>query len=232
MAPIKHILFVEDEPALAEIVKENLIMKGYMVSHCKTGRETMNLYANQDFDLVLLDVMLPDATGFELAKQLRQTNVQVPIIFLTAKNQPSDVINGFESGANDYIKKPFSLEELAIRIRVLLSAGRQLEVNPLSSAIKTITIGKYEFIYPKAILSLNGQVRKLTSREAEILQLLVLNKAHILNRDVILNQLWQNNDYFSGRSLDVFITKLRKYLKDDPSVCIVNVRGQGYKLMC
>ncbi len=232
MAAIKHILFVEDEPALAEIVKESLMMKGYMVSHCKTGRETMNVYANQDFDLVLLDVMLPDATGFELAKQLRQTNVQVPIIFLTAKNQPSDVIIGFESGANDYIKKPFSLEELAIRIKVLLSAGRQLEVNPLSSVTKTITIGKYEFIYAKAILSLNGQVKKLTSREAEILQLLILNKAHILTRDVILNQLWQNNDYFSGRSLDVFIAKLRKYLKGDPNICIVNVRGQGYKLMC
>lgn len=231
MATIKHILFVEDEPALAEIVKESLMMKGYMVSHCKTGRETMSLYAKQDFDLVLLDVMLPDATGFELAKQLRQTNVQVPIIFLTAKNQPSDVISGFESGANDYIKKPFSLEELAIRIKVLLSAGRQLEVNPIPSLTKTTTIGKYEFIYPKAILSLNGQVRKLTSREAEILQLLILNKAHILTRDVILNQLWQNNDYFSGRSLDVFITKLRKYLKGDPSICIVNVRGQGYKLM-
>lgn len=232
MATIKHILFVEDEPALAEIVKESLIMKGYKVSHCKTGRETISLHTDQDFDLVLLDVMLPDATGFELAKQLRQANLQVPIIFLTAKNQPSDVINGFESGANDYIKKPFSLEELAIRIKVLLSTGRQLEVNSLSSATKTIAIGKYEFIYPKAILSLNGQIRKLTIREAEILQLLILNKEHILTRDIILNQLWQNNDYFSGRSLDVFITKLRKYLKGDPCVCIVNVRGQGYKLMC
>jgi len=229
MAAVKHLLFVEDEPALAEIVKESLMMKGYMVSHCKTGQETMSLYASNNFDLILLDVMLPDTTGFELAKQLRQNDVQTPIIFLTAKSQTTDVVNGFESGANDYIKKPFSLEELAVRIKVLLSAGRQLEV---SSTTKLVNIGNYEFIYPKAILSLNGQIRKLTSREAEILQLLLLNKHHILSRDVILEQLWQNNDYFSGRSLDVFITKLRKYLKDDPGISIINVRGQGYKLMC
>ncbi|WP_343530871.1 response regulator transcription factor [Pedobacter sp.] len=229
MAAIKHLLFVEDEPALAEIVKESLMMKGYMVSHCKTGQEAMNIYASKDVDLIILDVMLPDTTGFELAKQLRQTDSQTPIIFLTAKSQTIDVVTGFESGANDYVKKPFSLEELAVRIKVLLSSGRQLEV---SSTTKLATIGKYEFIYPKAILSLNGQIRKLTSREAEILQLLLLNKHHILSRDTILDQLWQNNDYFSGRSLDVFITKLRKYLKNDPSIGIINVRGQGYKLMC
>lgn len=229
MAAIKHLLFVEDEPALAEIVKESLMMKGYMVSHCKTGQEAMTIYASKDVDLIILDVMLPDTTGFELAKQLRQTDAQTPIIFLTAKSQTIDVVTGFESGANDYVKKPFSLEELAVRIKVLLSSGRQLEV---SSTTKLATIGKYEFIYPKAILSLNGQIRKLTSREAEILQLLLLNKHHILSRDTILDQLWQNNDYFSGRSLDVFITKLRKYLKNDPSIGIINVRGQGYKLMC
>ncbi|RDC56984.1 DNA-binding response regulator [Pedobacter chinensis] len=230
MANLNKILFAEDEPALAEIVKETLILKGFDVTQSSTASETISQYHKIKPDLLILDVMLPDGDGFSIAKQLRQIDTQTPILFLTSKSLPADVVMGFESGGNDYLKKPFSIEELTVRIRALLSQNR-LIINPQIEKRQPIAIGDYHFHYPEGILTLAGNQRILTNREAEILQMLLLNKNNMLDRNVILNTLWSNNDYFSGRSLDVFITKLRKYLKDDPSVFIINIRGQGYKLI-
>lgn len=230
MAALNKILFAEDEPALAEIVKETLMFKGFEVIHATTASETINQYHKIKPDILILDVMLPDGDGFSLAKQLRHTDTQTPIIFLTSKSLPADVVTGFESGGNDYLKKPFSIEELVIRIKALLSRNR-LVIKPDEQKKQAIPIGKYHFHYPEGILTFEGAHKTLTNREAEILQMLLLNKNNVLDRNLILNTLWNNNDYFSGRSLDVFITKLRRYLKDDPSVFIINIRGQGYKLV-
>jgi DNA-binding response OmpR family regulator len=230
MATLNKILFVEDEPALAEIVKETLALKGFELIHTLTAKETINQYHKSKPDILILDVMLPDGDGFSIAKQLRQIDMTTPIIFLTSKALPADVVTGFESGGNDYLKKPFSIEELTIRIKALLSQNR-LVFKPENEEKQPIKIGNYQFYYPEGTLTTANSQRTLTTREAEILQMLLLNKNNMLERNVILNALWSNNDYFSGRSLDVFITKLRKYLKDDPSIFIMNIRGQGYKLV-
>jgi DNA-binding response OmpR family regulator len=223
------VLFVEDEPVLAEIVQESLQSRGYEVIQVGTVKEALNAYYAQRPDIIVLDVMLPDGDGFTVARQIRSVDIEVPVIFLTSKSLPQDVIEGFESGGNDYLKKPFSLEELIIRIKVLLNRNR-LAVN-LSPAAKTTALGDYQFQYPNGILTYMGKARTLTTRESEILQLLILNQNQLLDRNTILKKLWGDNDYFSGRSLDVFITKLRKYINADPSVSILNIRGQGYKLI-
>jgi len=227
---MSKILFAEDEPALAEIVKETLEFKGFEVIHAASASETLTLYHQIKPAILVLDVMLPDGNGFSIAQQIRQIDRLTPIIFLTSKSLPADVVNGFESGGNDYLKKPFSIEELTIRIKALLSQNR-LIVKPETDHKHSIEIGKYSFQYPAGILILADNIRTLTNREAEILQMLVLNRNNMLERNIILNTLWNNNDYFSGRSLDVFIAKLRKYLKDDPSIFILSIRGQGYKLV-
>ncbi|MFC3561512.1 response regulator transcription factor [Pedobacter jamesrossensis] len=230
MADLNKILLAEDEPALAEIVKETLELKGFEVIHTQTASATISKYHSSKPNILVLDVMLPDGDGFSIAKQIRQTDTQTPIIFLTSKSLPSDVVTGFESGGNDYLKKPFSIEELSIRIKALLSQNR-LVFSPSMEKKQPIKIGNYSFLYPEGILTLNGTQRVLTNREAEILQMLLLNRDNMLARNTILNTLWNYNDYFSGRSLDVFIAKLRKYLKNDASIFIISIRGQGYKLV-
>ncbi|MCX3264899.1 response regulator transcription factor [Pedobacter agri] len=227
---MSKILFAEDEPALAEIVKETLELKGFSVVHTLTASATVAAYHQVKPDVLVLDVMLPDGDGFSIARQIRQNDQATPIIFLTSKSLPVDVVEGFESGGNDYLKKPFSIEELTIRIKALLSQNR-LVLKPEKVEKQAVAIGNYQFHYPEGILIIAGQKRILTNREAEILQMLLLNRNNMLGRDLILNTLWPNNDYFSGRSLDVFIAKLRKYLKADPSVFIISIRGQGYKLV-
>ncbi|MBB2148086.1 response regulator transcription factor [Pedobacter gandavensis] len=230
MASLNKILFTEDEPALAEIVRETLMMKGFEVVHVSTAKETIRQYQEWKPDILVLDVMLPDGNGFSVARQIRESDTYTPIIFLTSKSLPADVVTGFESGGNDYLKKPFSMEELVIRMKALLSQNR-LVVKVEDERKVAINIGNYKFQYPEGVLSFADQQKTLTNREAEILQMLLLNKGQMLERNIILNTLWHNNDYFSGRSLDVFIAKLRKYLKDDAGVVIINIRGQGYKLI-
>lgn len=224
----QNILLVEDELVLAEIVQESLQSRGFNVAHAVTIAHALELYHTNSPAIIVLDVMLPDGSGFELARQIRNVDMDLPIIFLTSKSLPQDVVEGFESGGNDYLKKPFSLEELIIRIRALLSKNRLITKNP---GINTTALGQFTFKYPKGALDILGNERILTTREAEILHLLILNKNRVLSRNELLVNLWGNNDYFSGRSLDVFITKLRRYLKPDPSVSILNIRGQGYKLI-
>jgi DNA-binding response OmpR family regulator len=225
----KKILLVEDELVLAEIVQESLQSRGFDVAHVDTVKGALNQYYNYRPDIIILDVMLPDGDGYSFARQIRNIDLRVSIIFLTSKSTAQDVVDGFESGCNDYLKKPFSIEELIVRIRALLSNNGLIIKNNLSPQI--MQIGKYIFQYPAGILSFNESKRMLTTRESELLQMLLTNKNRLVDRKNILLNLWENDDYFSGRSLDVFITKLRRYLKEDSAVAILNIRGQGYKLI-
>lgn len=224
------VLLIEDEPALAEIVCESLQHKGFTVFHAADAVTAFKQYYLLRPDIIVLDVMLPDGDGFEMASTIRSTDTETPILFLTSRSRPEDVVTGFESGGNDYLKKPFSIAELIVRMQALLTSNRLL-IKKANETHQLIEIGKYQFLYPEGILSLSGISRKLTSREAAILQILVLNKNLELDRKTLLLKLWGNDDYFSGRSLDVFISKLRKYLNEDRSVMLINIRGRGYKLV-
>ena len=228
---ILKILFIEDETALAEIVQESLEAKGFEVYHALTLAKAMLLYKQEEPDIILADVMLPDGNGFEWIATIRRTDSMTPVIFLTSRSQTADVVKGFEMGGNDYLKKPYSIAELEVRMKSLLKR----ELNPVALT-KNVTyswqIGKSTFLYPSGELKMGIRKRQLTSREADLLQLLLLKRNEPLKRNDILQSLWGNTDYFSGRSLDVFISKLRSYLNADTTVKIINVRGLGYKLIC
>jgi DNA-binding response OmpR family regulator len=224
------VLFIEDEAALAEIVRENLEAKGFEVKHALTLSKATLLYRQYPPDIIVADVMLPDGSGFDWIINIRQTNTYTPVLFLTSRFQTEDVVKGFELGGNDYLKKPFSIAELVVRMKALLKK----EYQPvLSEAQESFVweIGNFRFHYPIGkLLSVNKEIQ-LTSREADLLQLLLLNHNHAVSRNAVLQKLWGNTDYFSGRSLDVFISKIRRYLCTDASVKIINVRGFGYKLV-
>lgn len=220
------ILLAEDEPSLGMIVKESLETKGFIVTHCLDGAKALEHFKNNDVDALLLDVMMPKKDGFTLAKDIRKIDAHIPIIFLTAKSQTKDVVEGFESGGNDYLKKPFSMEELIVRINSLL-LRKNLQHNQAE-----ILIGDYTFGFKKQVLQYKNELSiNLTHREAHLLFHLNQNKNEVLDRSTILNKLWNNDDFFSARSMDVFISKLRKKLKQDECIQIINVRGFGYKLV-
>lgn len=226
-----HILFIEDELNLAEIVRESLASRGFTIEHHPAATAALEAYYRQKPDILVLDVMLPDSDGFALARHIRKTDSDTPIIFLTSRSLPQDVVTGFESGGNDYLKKPFSMEELVVRIRALTSKGRHLFEKDMA-ADAPVSIGPhYLFRYPHAVLIQEGTSIALTSREAELLKLLLLNRNQVIERKTILLHIWGTDDFFAGRSLDVFITRLRKYLHRDPAVRIINIRGIGYKLV-
>jgi len=219
------ILLAEDEPALGQIIKESLETKSFKVLLCKDGEMAYSVYNNQKPDLLVLDVMMPKKDGFTLAKEIRQDDRDIPIIFLTAKSQTQDVVEGFTIGGNDYLKKPFSIEELIVRINNLLGRAK------LQQTTEVFTIGAYAFNFPKQTLQYKSkEIKHLTHREAHLLFHLLKNKNQILDRSLILTKLWGNDDFFAARSMDVFITKLRKKLGQDKSIQILNVRGFGYKL--
>lgn len=219
------IILAEDEPALAQIIKESLETRNFEVLLCKNGEEAFEVFSKEKPELLVLDVMMPKKDGFTLAKEIRKLDKKTPIIFLTAKSQPQDVVEGFQLGGNDYLKKPFSMEELIVRVHSLL--GRiQLEKNDDS-----IAIGNYIFNLTKQTLDYSGNIQFLTHREASLLHLLIENKNDILDRSLVLKKIWGDDDFFNGRSMDVFITKLRKKLSLDPNIQIINVRSQGYKLI-
>ena len=224
------ILLVEDEPSLALLVKENLEANAYEVFHAKNGDEALERFFFVKPHLVLLDVMMPKLNGFKVAQTIRNTDRTTPILFITAKVQTKDLIKGFESGGNDYIRKPFSIEELLIRIKVMLNDNRLLE-RPKESGKEQFEIGKYTFNSKKRWLFFDGQITQLTSREAELLKMFCENENQLLSKKSILNNLWGDDGFFNSRSLDVFISRLRKYLKNDPSLAIVNLRGKGYKFL-
>lgn len=223
-----NILLVEDEPFLAKVIEDSLKHKGYVVTYAADGKKGYNVFLNGDFDLIVLDVMLPFTDGFTLARQIRMKDQHIPILFLTAKTETDDLINGYKSGGNDYLKKPFSLEELFLRIDELLKRSRkQVELN-----VAEIAIGKYLFNYHKQELCLNTEIIKLSSRESELLFLLYKNKNALTDRKMVLMTLWGDDSFFNTRTMDVFITKLRKHLKNDAQIEILNIRGMGYKLIC
>jgi len=224
----KRLLLVEDEPFLAKVITDSLEQKGYSVVHAADGKKGYNLFQNGIFDLLILDVMLPHTDGFTLAKQVRQSNELVPILFLTAKTTTADVIEGYQSGGNDYLKKPFSLEELYLRIDELLKRTLREE----KAIAESIIIGRYVFNHPKQELSLNNSSIQLSHREAELLWLLYKNKNKLTERKMVLLSLWGDDSFFNTRTMDVFITRLRKHLQHDENVQILNVRGMGYKLIC
>ena len=226
MFDTKKILLVEDDPSLGFVIKDNLTLKGYDVTLCKDGEEGERSFLNNGYNLCIFDVMLPKKDGFSLARSVRKKSATVPILFLTAKSMIEDKLEGFGTGADDYITKPFSLEELLCRIEVFLRRA------PLISHIeqKIVFLGQYEFDFSNLTLKTRSAEKTLTQKEAEVLKLLYQNRERVLKREEILKQVWGDDDYFMGRSMDVFISKLRKYLKEDPSVQIVNYHGVGFKL--
>ena len=223
-----NILLAEDEASLGMIVKESLEARDFAVTFCKDGVEARKAFLEKRPDLLVLDVMMPKLDGFSLVKELRKIDQFIPIIFLTAKSRTEDVVEGFGYGANDYIKKPFSMEELIVRIKALLDRKSTQEVPD------TTNIGGYTFELKKQLLEHpeSGHKEQLTHREAELLHALFQNKNQLTDRKIILQSLWGNDDFFNARSMDVFISKLRKKLAKDPNIQILNVRGYGYKLVC
>ncbi|TXE17655.1 response regulator transcription factor [Psychroserpens burtonensis] len=219
------ILLAEDEPALGQIIKESLETRDFHVLLCENGNIAFETYKKQAPKILVLDVMMPKKDGFTLAKEIRAIDDSIPIIFLTAKSQTRDVVEGFNIGGNDYLKKPFSMEELIVRINNLLN---RTQVQKTADIIK---VGHYTFNFPKQILYFESNEQPLTHRESHLLYHLVQNKNKVLDRSLILNKLWGTDDFFTARSMDVFITKLRKKLKKDDSIQIINVRGFGYKLV-
>jgi len=221
------ILLAEDEPALGLIIKESLETRHFNVFLAENGIEAYNIYKKENINLLVLDVMMPKKDGFTLAKEIRMEDDTIPIIFLTAKSQTQDVVEGFTVGGNDYLKKPFSMEELIVRINNLLD---RTKVQKTSEILK---VSDYTFNFPKQTLQYkNDDSILLTHREAHLLFHLIKNRNEVLDRSLILNKLWGNDDFFNARSMDVFITKLRKKLTQDENIQIVNVRGFGYKLIC
>lgn len=221
---------VEDELSLAMVVSDNLQSAGYRVTHARDGEEGLRTFFATEPDLVILDVMMPKADGYSVARSIRETDRRTPILFLTAKVQTKDVITGFESGGNDYIRKPFSIEELLIRIKVMLNENRLLE-KVKSKTVDTFQLGDYTFDSRKFELFFSGTKKKLTSRESDLLTLFCRNEGETLNKKTLLLKVWQDDSIINSRSLDVFVSRLRKYLKQDPRVQIINIRGVGYKLM-
>jgi DNA-binding response OmpR family regulator len=218
------ILLVEDDPNLGFVIKDNLVVKGYSVSLYTNGDEGYAAFATNQFDICILDVMMPKKDGFTLAHQIRKENQQIPILFVTAKSMLEDKIAGFQSGGDDYIIKPFSMEELVLRIEVFLRRS-SIQTNEIH-----FELGAFNFDCRNFTLNHSSGEKSLTQKEAEVLKLLCENKDRVLKREEILKKVWGNDDYFLGRSMDVFISKLRKYLKEDPTVQIINYHGVGFKL--
>ena len=223
------ILLAEDDPNLGILLEEYLQAKGYAVTLAVNGKEAFDVFCKHSYDLCLLDVMMPLKDGFTLAKEIRVSNKQVPIIFLTAKSMKEDTIEGFNAGGDDYMTKPFSTEELLARIQAVLR--RSMKAMALENTQTEFAIGKYRFNTETQLLKGGTEDVKLTTKEGQLLRLLAINQNDILDRSFALKTIWHDDNYFNSRSMDVYITKLRKYLKQDPKVEIVNVHGKGFKLL-
>ena len=224
-----RVLLVEDDTNLGNLLREYLDAKGYETKLATNGREGFEMFNKQKYDICLLDVMMPVKDGFTLAKEIRATDKQVPIVFLTAKSMKEDTIEGFHAGADDYITKPFSMEELLLRMKAILRRAKTPALK--ESEQKEFEIGKYKFDHNHQLLWFDGKQQKLTTKEADLLKLLCLHSNDVLDRNFALNAIWKDDNYFNSRSMDVYIAKLRKYLKDDPKVEILNIHGKGFKLL-
>jgi len=222
------ILYVEDELFLAKNVKGSLETRGYYVTMESDGDKVLQTFKRVSPDVCVLDVMLPNKDGFTIAEEIRQVNSQVPIIFLTAKTQTADLVKGFSTGGNDYIRKPFSMEELIVRIENAMRFKNEGKPSRQSDEVK---IGKYQFHLNRQTLSNSSEERKLSFRESELLKLLYENREKIIDRKDILSLLWGNDSFFNSRNLDVYITKLRSYLREDESLEIITIKGIGYRFV-
>jgi len=228
---MKKILLVEDDPNLGMLLQDYLQLKGkFEVVLCKDGDEGLREFTRQSFDLLILDVMMPKKDGFTLGKEIRKMNAHVPIIFATAKGMIEDKTQAFNLGGDDYITKPFRIEELLLRINALLKRVQSSEKKEEEKQT-VFHIGKYIFDFTTQLITIGSQQQKLSTKEAELLRLLCLRKNEVLTREEALLNIWHDDNYFNGRSMDVFLSKIRKYLKDDSSVEIINVHGKGYKLL-
>jgi DNA-binding response OmpR family regulator len=224
-----NILLTEDDPNLGMLLRDYLEAKGYRVSLAVNGKKGYELFNQGNFDMCILDVMMPVKDGFTMAEEIRQTDKNIPIIFLTAKTMKEDKQRGFETGADDYITKPFSMDELLMRMNAILRRT-QVDVNRPQKQ-EPIKVGEFMFDFDTQVLSRNGEKRKLTTKENDLLQLLCANRYDILDRNYTLNRIWGDDNYFNSRSMDVYIAKLRKYLSEDPEIELVNVHGKGFKLL-
>lgn len=227
MKEFNRILLVEDDANLAFVIKDNLEVAGYQIQHKADGEAGWWAFKNESFDLCIFDVMMPKMDGFTLAQKVRASNEQIPIIFLTAKSLKEDRLEGFQHGADDYITKPFSIEELICRIKVFLKRAAV----PLATKEETIKMGQYLFLHRNLELNIGEQKRKLTQKEADILLCLYQHRNELVKREQILLKVWGDDDYFLGRSLDVFISRLRKYLSEDVSLEILNHHGVGFRFI-
>ncbi len=227
------ILLVEDDINLGDVLRDYLELQEYEVTRAMDGAEGLECFRSQEFDLLILDVMMPLKDGFTLAAEIRELNPQVPIIFLTARGQAEDRVTGFKTGCDDYILKPFSSEELELRIGAILRRCRQADTNGQNGIIGSngiFDLGKYTFDSGNHELRIENRRISLTTKEVELLRVLYSHKNQLITREKTLKTVWGSDNYFIGRSMDVFITKLRKYLKDDPDISIVNVHGTGFRL--
>ncbi len=224
------ILLVEDDPNLSIVIKDYLEMLNYNTTLCKDGEEGLTEFTNGSYNLVILDIMMPKKDGFTVAEDIRKFDEQTPIIFLTAKSLKEDRIRGFQVGCDDYIAKPFSTEELTLRIKAILKRCLMAQNGGANNDQKVFAIGNYTFDYGNMLLTLEDIEKTLTRKEAALLKLLCIYENKLLTRETALKSVWGDDDYFIGRSMDVFITKLRKHLKDDPKIHITNVHGAGFKL--
>ncbi len=220
-----HILLAEDDLNLGVLLVDYLETEGFSVKLCKDGELALKTFQNTTFDLCLLDVMMPKLDGFSLAKAVRLKDKKIPIIFITAKSLKEDKLKGYDLGADDYIIKPFDEEELLWKIKAVI---RRIPENSVIVKTEIISIGKYIFDFHNQSLTINGQAKRITEKESDILRYLSSRRNHMIKREEMLKELWGENDYFLGRSLDVFITKMRKYLKEDPEISIENVFGVGF----
>jgi DNA-binding response OmpR family regulator len=229
MTPIK-VLLAEDEIIMGKIIKEALESRHFEVQWAIDGHKAYAAFRSFQPDICVLDVMMPYKDGFSVAREIRAINQEIPIIFLTAKSSVQDLSEGFESGANDYVRKPFSMEELIIRMNALVKNNRP-SAAPTQPFEDPTRLGSYTFYWKHQRLEYGAQHFNLTHREAQLLKLLIQTKNQILDRKYALEVLWGEDSYFNGRSMDVFISKLRKHMQHDPRIKILNIRGQGYKLL-
>jgi DNA-binding response OmpR family regulator len=224
-----YVLLAEDDKNLGSVLKSYLDAKGFPTILCVNGQEAFEKFRKDKFDFCIIDVMMPVKDGFTLAREIRQVDGRIPILFLTAKSMQEDKIRGFELGADDYLTKPFSMEELLMRMRAII---RRSNERAMADSSKTFyEIGKLKFDYNRQILKNDNNEQKLTSKESELLKLLCDNINEVLDRSVALKKIWNDDSYFNARSMDVYVTKLRKYLKADPNIELINVHGVGFKLV-
>lgn len=223
------VLLAEDDKNLGNILKNYLIAKGYETKLYVNGKEAWEGFSSEDFNFTIIDVMMPVMDGFTLAEKIREENKKIPMLFLTAKSLQEDKLKGFSIGADDYITKPFSMEELLARMEAILRRTNEKE-QPTEDQ-RHFKIGRFEFDYDRQLLHINDKEQKLTSKEADLLRLLALNANDTLDRSEALKKIWHDDSYFNARSMDVYIAKLRKYLKDDPEIELINVHGIGFKLI-